>query len=53
MTVDFDALLHRPLFEVFGIAATYTPPGGVAVAKPVFRPALLSRALIQSKLTTA
>jgi hypothetical protein len=28
MAVDFDTLLHRPLFEVFGIAATYTPPGG-------------------------
>jgi hypothetical protein len=28
MTVDFDALLHRPLFEVFGVAAAYTPPGG-------------------------
>jgi hypothetical protein len=28
MTVDFDALLHRPLFEVFGVAATYTPPDG-------------------------
>jgi hypothetical protein len=28
MTLDFDTLLHRPLFEVFGIAATYTPPGG-------------------------
>ena len=26
--MDFDALLHRPLFEVFGSAATYTPPGG-------------------------
>ena len=26
--MDFDALLHRPLFEVFGVAATYTPPGG-------------------------
>jgi hypothetical protein len=28
MTVDLDALLHRPLFEVFGTAASYTPPGG-------------------------
>jgi hypothetical protein len=28
MAVDFDTLLHRPLFEVFGVAATYTPPGG-------------------------
>ena len=28
MALDFDALLHRPLFEVFGVAATYTPPGG-------------------------
>ena len=26
--MDFDTLLHRPLFEVFGMAATYTPPGG-------------------------
>jgi hypothetical protein len=28
MTVDFDALLHRPLFEVLGVAAAYMPPGG-------------------------
>jgi hypothetical protein len=28
MTMDFDTLLHRPLFEVFGVAASYTPPGG-------------------------
>jgi hypothetical protein len=28
MAVDFDALLHRPLFEVFGVAAAYTSPGG-------------------------
>jgi hypothetical protein len=33
MTVDFDALLHRPVFEVFGIVATYTPlDGGSPVA---------------------
>jgi hypothetical protein len=29
MAMDFDALLHRPLFEAFGLAATYTPPGSV------------------------
>jgi hypothetical protein len=28
MAVDFDTLLHRPLFEVFGVAATYASPGG-------------------------
>ena len=28
MAFDFDELLHRPLFEVFGVPATYTPPGG-------------------------
>jgi hypothetical protein len=28
MTLDFDTLLHRPLFEVFGVMASYTPPGG-------------------------
>jgi hypothetical protein len=28
MTLDFDTLLHRPLFEVFGVSASYTPPGG-------------------------
>jgi hypothetical protein len=28
MTLDFDTLLHRPLFKVFGVAASYTPPGG-------------------------
>jgi hypothetical protein len=28
MAMDFDMLLHRPLFEVFGSAASYTPPGG-------------------------
>jgi hypothetical protein len=28
MAVDFDTLLHRPLFEVFGVAAVYTSPGG-------------------------
>jgi len=32
MALDFDALLHRPLFEVFGVAAAYTPPGGGASA---------------------
>ena len=26
--MDFDTLLHRPLFEVFGLAANYRPPGG-------------------------
>jgi hypothetical protein len=26
--MNFDALLHQPLFEVFGLAAAYTPPGG-------------------------
>jgi hypothetical protein len=30
MTLDFDTLLHRPLFDVFGVAASYTPPGGGA-----------------------
>jgi hypothetical protein len=30
MAVDFDALLHRPLFEIFGVAATYTASGGGA-----------------------
>lgn len=28
MAYDFDALLHRPLFEALGIVASYTLPGG-------------------------
>jgi len=28
MTIDFDAVLYRPLFETFGVPASYTPPGG-------------------------
>ena len=28
MTINFDILVHRPLFDVFGITASYVPPGG-------------------------
>jgi hypothetical protein len=28
MSIDFDLLLRRPLFDVLGVAAAYTPPGG-------------------------